>query len=269
MMNDSEFKQRAYADPQDNSPEFLAALAEQPEREAFLASLQAFNMRLCEGLTSIPVPEGLRERLLDPESLASRSASRTGGAGGQAGGVLVSRPWLWQKALPIAASLLIAVGLVFFSLPQQQQQQVEPGNLSASEQTLAREVFGHIYAEIDFLDMNDHLSIAALNQKMSLYEVGGHLGENPVSHNLDVKVAEDCWVAQQYSMHMVIAGEKGPVTIFMIPSAIARSTMSISDSRFDGIVSPTPKGNLVVVGEKQESIGRYVNLIASNMEWEY
>ena len=38
-----------------------------------------------------------------------------------------------------------------------------------------------------------------------------------------------------------------------------------SDDRFEGLITPTPDGNLVVVDEKEESIQIYSTMLAANI----
>jgi hypothetical protein len=53
----------------------------------------------------------------------------------------------------------------------------------------------------------------------------------------------------------------------VIPNEPIDSELSISDERFEGMITPTEHGNLVVVGEKDEAIQMYSNLLAANINW--
>jgi hypothetical protein len=65
----------------------------------------------------------------------------------------------------------------------------------------------------------------------------------------------------------VLKGNVGQVTVMMIPNDPIDTETTISDERFVGMITPTAHGNLVVVGEKDESIQMYSNMLAANINW--
>ena len=87
---------------------------------------------------------------------------------------------------------------------------------------------------------------------------------------LEINVTEDCLVDIENGLqgvHMVIQGDVGPMTVMVIPNTPVTEEMRISDERFEGVISPTPGGNLIVVGEKQESIQQFSTMLAANINW--
>lgn len=271
-MNDLEFRQRAYANPQDESDEFLAAILESPERQQLLSELQAFNVELTRTLLDVPDSNELKQRLLDPvalsRTLASGSASEsapdiapdttpdtapdTAPDSSTIRSAAANEGSFWRRALPVAAGLILAISIAFNYWP-------------TSNRALEQEVFAHIYEEIDFLEMDDNVSMATINGIMA--NVGVQFKERFDFADIEVQVASDCLIAREHSLHMVVKGEKGPITMMIIPNFPVKNEFSISDSRFEGIISPTPNGNLVVIGEKDESLDRYTILLASNINW--
>ena len=53
----------------------------------------------------------------------------------------------------------------------------------------------------------------------------------------------------------------------VIPNEPIGGQIAISDDRFEGVITPTPGGNLVVIGEKEESIQQYSTMLAANITW--
>lgn len=243
-MNDLEFRQRALANPRDEDPALEAAAAASPERRRFLDELRVCESRI-EGALRVTPPGELAARLLDPEALAARAPLR---------GAASARP-LWRRLLPFAASLLLAVGLGvgwwYESGPRQ----------------LEREIFAHIYREANFLQADDQVELPQVNRHMAA--IGGELRYTPEVARVKVKGAEDCWVAQSNTVHLVVKGDKGAVTVLMIDNAPVAREFNIADERFAGLVTPTPGGNLVVVGEKHEPVGRVKSAFEGSLHWEY
>lgn len=249
-MNDLEFRQRALAEPRDRSPEFLAAARESAERQRFLEELLSFEDGLADGLR-IPAPERLRERLRDPEALEAER-----GAAAPMTGDAPPRRALWTRLLPVAASLLIAVVLGFTYWAERANAQFE------------EDIFAHVYREISYLEMDNDVDLPLINRYLAA--IGGRLEESGETEALEIHVADDCWVINRDdSVHLVLAGERGPVTVLMVSNSPVRREFEIEDERFAGLVTPTPRGNLVVLGEKSEALTRYQRLFANNLSWEY
>lgn len=245
-MNDEQFLERAHVNPHDDSPEFLEAAATSPERRQVLENLQQFDARLKTGLESVSAPEGLKQTLLNiPEGTLHPDTHD-----------VAANDSFWRRNFQYAAALLVAVGVVALAL-------------QAPADPMEAMVFNHIYSEMDFLDVDSHLALADVNAVMS-GRVGKEFFTNASMENLDISVTEDCWVDIEngvQGVHMVVQGTMGQVTVMVIPSTPVESEISISDERFEGMISPTPGGNLVVVGEKQESILELSNMLAGNINW--
>lgn len=204
-------------------------------------------------LLSVAAPAELRQKLLQPELLAPRTHARFAIFNG------ISANDVLRRALPVAACLLVALGIAFWSTDDQRAM-------------LENEIFTHMYLEgqLDNADY-DEISIATVNSRMEDW-MGAHLN---LADGEDVKVtfAKDCWVAKQVAFHLIMKGETGAVTVMMIPArdgmAKEKDEFDISDPQYSGLVTPTEGGYLVVVGNKQEAIAEYRNLLSSKLDWEY
>ena len=242
-MNDKQFTELAHANPHDTSEEFLRAAKESPERERLVTELKAFDSKLSAALKSVTAQDSLQESLLNIPAGHTVEAANDNS---------------WRRYSALAATLIFAVVIVF------QTNTSDPENL---EQV----VFTHIYDELDFLTMTDQIvTLDSANELMNSL-VGGHFEQTDVTRNIEINVAKDCLIALENAMiqgvHMVIKGEKGPMTVMLIPTESVEDEVHFSDNRFDGIISPFPGGNLVVMGEKEEEILQFNNLIAGNISW--
>ena len=245
-MNDQEFLERAHANPHDDSPEFTEAVAGNPERQQLLDELKQFDAELKSGLESVAAPQDLKQALLDiPEGKLHPDTE-----------VAAANDSFWRRNFQYAAALFLAVGV--FAIVQQ-------NSVNAMEAM----VFNHIYSEIDFLEDDSPVTLDEVNAVMAV-RMGSEFAATEAMENLQINVTEDCWVDFEegvQGVHMVMNGEAGAVTVFVIPNEPVEGEMTIADSRFAGLISPVPGGNLVVIGEKEESLSMYSNLLAANINW--
>jgi hypothetical protein len=245
-MNDLLFNERAHANPHDDSPEFLEAAAQNPERQALLIELKALDSFLKSGLSAVSAPDHLKQRLLDiPEGTLHPDTTAP-----------AANDSFWRRNIQYAAGLVVALGALAFMLP---------GKVNPLEEI----VFNHIYSELSFLDDDTPIPMTLVNNVMNA-RVGTGFLQSPEMDSLEIDVTEDCWVDIQngiQGVHMVVKGNVGQVTVMVIPNDPIDSELSISDERFVGMITPTEHGNLVVVGEKDESIQMYSNMLATNINW--
>ncbi len=245
-MEDQLFLERAHANPHDDSAEFLLALSENPARQKLLESLKALDKRLESGLTSITAPEHLKQILLNiPEGMLHPDTQ-----------AVSANDSFWRRNFQYAAGLVVAVGIIALMLP---------GKTNPLEEVVMR----HLYSEMSFLDDDIPVPMNMVNNLMTSNLGTGFL-QSPAMENIEIDVSEDCWVDFQNGVkgvHMVMKGNVGQITVMVIPNEPLAGEISISDERFEGLITPTPGGNLVVIGEKDESIQQYSTMLAANINW--
>jgi hypothetical protein len=247
-MNDQQFHERLLANPEDNTSDFLAALHDRPDREALRAEVRGFEQQLRHELLAVSAPPELRQKLLDPVALEAAGHGSRWFAAANADSFM-------RRALPVAACLLVALGIVWF-------------NGLRSNAQLEQEIFDHVYREAAFLERDQVLALTQVNSLMGAI-VGASFEPGAEMDQLEVTYADDCWIARHISFHLIMKGKKGAVSVMMIPNSPVSSEFGIGDERFQGLVTPTSGGNLVVIGEKQEAIREYQDLLSHNLHWEY
>lgn len=245
-MDDLEFRQRALANPRDDDPHFLAAADRDVGRRRQLDELQRFEDKLEEALR-VDVPVTLKARLLSPSLLAQTAEN-------DAPPSAPMKPrGLLARLLPAAACVAIAWGAAL----DVWQPHPDP--------VLEHEIFSHIYRELSYLGMDNVVTLDAVNRYMATLQGQLRPGEGP--ENIEIRVADDCWVAGSDTVHLVMEGDRGAVTVLLVRNTPVEREFPINDARFTGLVTPTRGGNLVVVGEKQERLGRYKRLISDRLVW--
>lgn len=246
-MNDQQFHERLLANPEDSSADFHAALLARPDREAQRAEARAFEQELRRELLSVSGPAELRQKLLNPAQLEAERG-RSWLLAANAGSFL-------RRALPVAACLLVALGIAWYDGARRNN-------------VLEQEIFDHVYREAAFLERDQVLPFVQVNTLMGKV-VGASFDPSTEMQQLQVTYADDCWVARHISFHLIMKGKIGAISVMMIPNSPVSTEFDIGDERFQGLVTPTSGGNLVVIGEKQESIREYQDLLSHNLHWEY
>lgn len=212
-----------------------------------LADDPAFQTKLEQTMLLVQAPEGLHARLLQIPEQAARADASSGAAANDSS--------YWRRLLPVAAVLLLAIGIGVY---------LQPGANAA----LADDIFGHIYIEEPFFGDGSVLSITEVNARMQP-SIGATMEPGNAADSLEVTFAKDCFIAKQRSMHLVVKGETGPVNLMMIPSQLVKGEVKIADQHYNGLVTQASGGTLVVVGNKQEPIAQYRDRMASSLDWEY
>ncbi len=245
-MDDQLFLERAHANPHDDSAEFILAASENPARQTLLENLKALDERLESGLGSVSAPDHLKQALLDiPEGSLHPDTQ-----------AVSANDSFWRRNFQYAAGLVVAVGVIALMLP---------GKDSPLEEVVMR----HLYSEMAFLEDDTPVSMSFVNNLMTSSLGTGFL-QSPEMENIEIDVSQDCWVDFQNGVkgvHMVMKGNVGQITVMVIKNQPLAREIAISDERFEGIITPTPGGNLVVIGEKDESIQQYSSMLAANINW--
>jgi hypothetical protein len=246
-MNDKEFTERLWSNPGDNSPEFLQALEQDATRQQARQDAVRFEELLGKALR-VPAPSAALEMRLRQIPEATRPVELPLR-------IAANEDSFFRRMLPVAAVLLVALGLGIYLQPD-------------SNSDLAHDLFSHVYAETPYMNPNGSYTLDEVNTRLVAF-VGAHLEASPATEALQVSFVKDCFVARQIAMHLVLHGNEGDVNVMLLPEQVSANEFSISDEQFNGIVAPAAQGTLVVIGNKQEPIREYRNVLSSNLGWEY
>lgn len=203
--------------------------------------------QLLDTVLKAPVaPADLQQKLLAIPAVAAAADRQAAPA---------SNDSFWRRALPVAACLGLFLVLA---------NRFQPG----SNPELEAEILAHVYAEERFLASESHVSLQDVNSRMQ-ERLGAQLQSSPDTEAINVVFAKDCFLAKKLSVHMIVDGDTGPVSLMMIPAHVVERETAISDARFSGTITPVAGGTLVVLGNRREPVRKYFDLINDNMKWEY
>mgnify|MGYP006198592317 CR=1 FL=1 len=125
----------------------------------------------------------------------------------------------------------------------------------------------HLYAEEPRYIQSAGISWQQISQAFS--DAGGHLKDEASIRALPVRFAKTCIIEMKgRGAHIVLDGVKGPVSVFLLKGGSVSSEFQVKDERFAGRILPMGEGNLVIIGEKDESLDDYQRVISENFEWD-
>ncbi len=230
-MDDLEFRRRAYADPDCQDDDFLERKNASLENTRFVNELQAFDRQIKDAM-NIPAPKKLAERIILNQALGQHSRVRR----------------RMKLMLSLAASIVLVFSIMFTAL-------------YASRNDMEQEVLAHIYEELHHLDEQQNNDLDSINKVLAMF--GGTMTQKIGK----VNYLGGCDIANKKSVHMVLAGIKGPVTVMMLPNVKVKNMRRVSDERFKGFIFPATKGSMAIVGESGEPLDEIKNKMEKGIHW--
>lgn len=232
-MDDLEFRRALLADPKCSDPAILEAIASDSQKQAFSQELKRLDQKMTQA-SQIKVPDGLAHRLLLRQSMAAHKQQR-------------SKRRYAQFAM--AASVAVAFGISF--MLWQPTQRV----LSLSEHAIA-----HVEMEGDYaLGANEDISIQQVNLKLARF---GAEMTNQVSQ---VYYANYCDFNNVKSLHLVMQGESGKVSVFIVPHQQDFKADDLHQGKWTSQSVDFSKASLVVVSEQTADVSRMKEKLSESL----
>jgi hypothetical protein len=265
-MNCLEFRRVHLTDPGTQEPEFLHH-QRACERCARLATRSVrFEQNLSEAL-KVKAPEDLSAHILlrqsfqafpnQPFELSLKKAMKIAVPEDLSSRVLLRQSFLARRGRPfwrnrlyaLAASVLLAVGLLGGLL------------LPEGAPTLEEAVFAHILSEPHYQTGTEQVQREALASLLAPVgaEVKSDLGQ--------VTAASICAIRERIAAHLVLAGEKTPVAVLLMPSEQVEERSYIKRGKLRGILAPVHEGSMAIVGDAGETLEPIETRIRSALRW--
>lgn len=233
-MDDLQFRRTIYADPNCTDESVKKAAAADSAKQEFWDELRSLNAKMQQA-SKVEVPENLANKLILRQTLESHKIQK--------------RQTRWHLAL--AASVAFVFG-ISFTLWQQ-----------TTVVNLGEHALAHVYHE------NDGAFALKVNGDISLDSVNARLASLGASFTEDmgrIYFANFCDFDKIRSFHMVMEGENGKVTVFVVPhSEDYKSVDSFSDGVMSGQVIEATRASIVIVGDKDKPYDELKNKIKQNM----
>ena len=222
-MDDLEFRRKVFSDPNSQDPDFLAAVSEDKGRQNTLNDLKALDEKLFNAM-NVDVPDRLAEKLILRQQLKQHRVQkrRTG------------------FMLAMAASVAFVAGIAFTLLRN-------------APVDLAEHAIAHVYHEGDAMFASQNISYDQVNKQLvSLVNMkGAHFTQQPG----EVFYSAYCDFQGVRSLHLVMQGKQGKVTLFIVPEE-KRMFMekTFADKNYKGMTFKKDGAYMVLVGEDKADL---------------
>lgn len=236
-MDDILFRHTAIATPNDKSDAFLARAADSDCAKSLVEESKAFDKLLKESL-KIEVPTDLADKIMLEQSFALERDKN------------MSARW----HIAIAASIAFVIGL---SLPMM-------GSLSHPQSDIGTLALQHVQQEY-FLTAkaNENATLQSVNAKLAIY--GGTAKEGLG----EVLFVNYCSFEGTSALHMILKGQKGRVTVFVVPeNGDFKPAAKFSSQHLRGISENIGKASVVIVGERDEPLEAMKEKLAESIKWD-
>ena len=239
-MDDLQFRRSIYADPHNSdntfSDEMLAVINSDPAKQQFSQDIKQLDDKISQAM-NVEVPDGLVNKLILRQTLASHQQQKRKS----------------RIHLAMAASVALVIGLT-----------VNFMQFSNAYDSLGDYALAHVYHEENYFNNNDEakVSLASLNQKMASFN-------GRFSSSLGKLISADyCRFDSMKSLHLVFQGKTDIVTVFIVPhNDNLTFDSNFSDNKLIGRSQNFSKANIIIVGDKNESLQGWQNAINDNITW--
>jgi len=82
-----------------------------------------------------------------------------------------------------------------------------------------------------------------------------------------VTYARSCVINGMTIPHLVIQGEKGPITLLLMPEEMVDGAMTVNGKGVNGVILPVGNGSIAIIGERDEPLTELEQRIINSVEW--
>lgn len=82
-----------------------------------------------------------------------------------------------------------------------------------------------------------------------------------------ITYAQSCVINGHTVPHLVIQGERGPVTILLMPEEMVEEAYEISGERTNGVILPVGNGSIAIIGEDGERLDLIEEEVRNSVRW--
>jgi len=235
MNNCEEYRQMIAADPSFDGG--AAHLSQCTACQEFRAAMQSLDANIATALR-IRVPELKLPELasIDTENVVGMKSRKS------------TSKYGW---LALAASVMLAA---FLSI------RLIGGSISYD--SLADEVLAHLDHEPAALQVTDETVPNARLSKV----VPTSIARMDHSAGL-ITYAQTCIINGRQVPHLVIQGERGPVTILLMPEESIDEAETLDGDNIHGVILPVGGGSIAIIGDREEELERIEQSVLNSVTW--
>jgi len=234
-MNCEEYRQAIAADPAFDGG--AGHLSDCSDCQAFRSDMQSLNVKIAKAMqVSVPALQMPELPAIDSDKVVTLSSRRS-----------LSKP-AW---FALAASVMLAavIGVRMFGI-------------GVSYDSLADEVLAHL----------DHEPVALRVTSKAITDVRlnkvvpASIAEMDHSAGL-ITYAQTCKINGKNVPHLVIQGERGPVTILLMPDESVVEATPLDGENIHGMILPVGDGSIAIIGARDEKLERIQKSVVNSVSW--
>lgn len=242
IMNCENYREAIAADPSESFEGGAGHAAVCESCSAYRAEIQALDLTIARAL-AIDVPE-LKIPDLPPI--------------GEEDGNVVNLPFRRVSKITTPAWIGIAASFALAAVIGMQF----VGNGPSHDQLLAAQVLAHLDHEPWALKVTN----VAVSEERLAQVVNPGVGTMDRDIGL-VTFAQTCIINGRTIPHLVIQGEKGPITLLLMPDEMVSSAVILSGESVNGVILPVGDGSIAIIGARDERIEDLKQRVVDSVEW--
>lgn len=131
-----------------------------------------------------------------------------------------------------------------------------------SYDSLADEVLAHLDHEPYALRVSDE----PITERRLASVVASDVAQMDHSAGL-ITYAQTCVINGHKVPHLVIQGERGPVTILLMPDEMISEAVPLHDEFFEGAILPVGNGSIAIIGGHDEELAEIEKSVVNSVMW--
>jgi len=134
---------------------------------------------------------------------------------------------------------------------------------SLSNDTLAEQIIAHI----DHEPFSFRETINAVSDERLARVIPATVAILDHSAGL-ITYAQSCLINGHQVPHLVIQGERGPVTILLMPEEKVSAAQTFFGESVNGVILPVGNGSIAIIGEEGESLEKIEERVKNSVTWD-
>jgi len=134
--------------------------------------------------------------------------------------------------------------------------------VGVDNQTLASEVLAHLDGEPHALIITD----VEVSDEQLRSVVPANIGSMDRSAGL-ITYARSCEINGRDVPHLVIQGERGPVTILLMPEEKISAALPLEGDTVHGVILPVGDGSIAIIGVREERLDLIEKRVLKSVTW--
>jgi len=233
-----DFYQQAISDPHSQCPDFLAAMASDPQLQEVQQQQLAQELKLSALFGDAPTPSQTHLDAINAIGITDTQ----------------QKSWSVMNYLAIAASLVLCVvSLKYIDISPTGY------NQKLVSHALNHAAHGHSYAGVT----NTHPSLTNVNVQLASYGVSLESGDDLIWN-------KDCDFEGITSAHLVFQDKKAKINVYVVPDSYEFSQIEriFNDDRYQGTIKKVSNNYLIIIAPKGHDLAPVSGRINRQLQWQ-